>query len=383
MAALILGLAFVVGCPTIQIASVSVAKLGKNRIQLVVEVDVDNTANDAGAASSKFAVALDPTWSIEQIRYAIPGEPMTRTARQAPGVAAGTDWTYTTSNVTWWGFNTAEHVVPAGRHIYRVEIDVAVPRKTRTGNLVLVVGDPGPDAVVGAYEINLKPATVTAVDAPPINPDSEIEMGGMEGDFGDMMGGFGEAMEGLGEAGDMLGGLGAMFGMESGADGFRSEYIQQNTADGTVTLGGVALTLPASWSIIADPPESDTIQLALLPPGMKGTTGVDIRTGVSAEDAAAIFAKEVETVTADLTAEGTPPTIADLTRTTPGGITFEGKEFRFSEGEAEGQIQLVSRLEGGTLLLFVTVGDTPNAAESSQLLDQIIDSTRILSSPAE
>ena len=379
---LIVALGALIGCPTIQIASVTVAKLGKNRIQLVVEVDVDNTANDAGEASSKLSVALDPTWKIEQIRYAIPGEPMVRSARPTAGVAAKTDWTYTTEDVTWWGFNTAEHTVPAGRNIYRVEIDVAVPKKTRTGKLIVVVGDAGPDAVIGAYEVNLKPAKVTPSEPPVINEASQVEMGG-GGDFGDMMGGLGGAMDGLGEAGEMLGGLGALFGADTGAAGFRSEYVQQNTADGVVTLANVALTLPDTWSIIADPPEADTTQLALLPPGMKGTTGVDIRSNVGAEDAAAIVAKEAETVAADLTTEGTPPTTRDISRTTPGGITVEGKEFRFGEGEAEGLILLVSRLEQGTLVLFVTVGDTQTEADSSALLDQIIDSTQILTAPAK
>ncbi len=374
----------VLGCPTIKIRSLTVDSFKKNVAVLSIEIEVDNTADDADSSSSKVAVALPAGWELLEVTYRIPGEPLDRRARPLPGLAVQADWVYEFEGGVWWGFDTAEHAVPAGVNIYPMELRVQVPRKTRDGRLAMVVGDPGPDTEVAAFAFELKgKREVTRIEAPAINPASQIEttadaldMEGMMAGLGEGLAALGEGLEGVGEAGTMMRQLGTMFGVETGAPGYREDWITAQMDGAVFRMSGAALDIPEGWSAMGDPPTDETIQMVLMPPGATTFLGVRLVPGVDAASAAELFEAEVGKANGDLAAEGTPAAISEITRTTPGGRAVQGRQLRVvTEGDAV-VWTMVRLAEGDHLAMVVTSGDAAQVEGAVPLIDRLLDSIR-------
>ena len=371
----------ILGCPTIKIRSVKVASFKKNVAVLDIDVEVDNTADDAGSASSKLAVALPTGWDLVDLTYQIPGQVLERRAQPLPGIAIQCDWVYDLDDAVWWGFTTAEHQVPAGKHIYPVQLTVQVPKKTKSGWIAMMIGDPGPDAEVGAYSVELKGKRAVDVLAPPaINPDSQLAatadgagLEGMMAGLGEGLAALGEGLEGVGEAGSMMRGLGTMLGVDTGAQGYREEWIAAQTENDVFRMGGVALGVPAGWSAMGDPPTDSTIQMVLMPPGAGTFFGLKVAAGVGADAATMMFEEEVGKAAADLAAEGTPAAISEIARTTPGGRALAGRQLRVVAEGSEALWTMV-RLDGlDHLAMVVTSGDAAAVDAAAAQIDALLD----------
>lgn len=371
----------VLGCPTIKIRSLTVESFKKDVATLAIEIEVDNSADDAGTASSKVALALPTGWEVLDLTYQIPGEPLERRAKPLPGLAIQTDWIYEFDDAVWWGFDTAEHAVPAGKHVYPVRLTVQVPRKTKAGRIALVIGDPGPDAEVGAFEFELKgKRTVAWIEAPAVNPASQIttaegamDMEAMMAGLGEGLAGLGEGLEGIGEAGTMMRQLGTMLGVDTGASGYREEWIAAQMEGDLFRMNGATVAVPEGWSAMGDPPTDSAIKMVLMPPGATTFVGLKLIPGVDTTEAARLFEDEVGQAAAELVAEGTPAAISEVTRTSPGGRAIAGRQLRIVTEGSEGLWTMVRLADGGGLAMVVTTGDAATEAEVAPLVDELLD----------
>jgi len=373
----------VLGCPTIKIRSLTVESFKKDLAVLAIEVEVDNTADDAGDASTKVAIALPEGWAIQELAYQIPGEPLQRRARPLPSLAIQADWIYDFEGVTWWGFDTAEHAVPAGKHLYPVRLTVKVPKKTKTGRIALVIGDPGPDAESGAFEFELKgKRTVAWIEPPAVNPDSQtsaagamdMDMEAMMAGLGEGLAGLGEGLEGIGEAGTMMRQLGTMLGVDTGATGYREEWIGAQMEGDNFRMNGAALVVPEGWSAMGDAPTDRAIKMVLMPPGATTFLGLKLIPGIDAAEATQLFEDEVGQAAAELVAEGTPAAISEVTRTTAGGPALAGRQLRIVTEGSEGLWTMVRLADAPGLAMVVTTGDAATETEVAPLVDQLLDS---------
>ncbi len=369
------------GCPTIKIRSLEVASFRKDVAVFDIQVEVDNSANDAGSNSSKLAVALPTGWEVVDLTYHVPGEVLQRRAQPLPGVAIQADWVYERDDAVWWGYTTAEHAVPAGKHIYPVQLTVRVPKKTKTGWVALAIGDPGPDAEVGAFTVELKgKREVDVIAAPAVNPDSQLAAAGDAGSLEGMMAGLGEGLaalgeglEGVGEAGSMMRTLGTMLGVDTGAEGYREEWISTRTEEGVFRMGGVALAIPADWSAMGDEPADATVQMVLMPPGGSTFLGLKVVPAVGAEGAPGLFEEEVGKAANELAAEGTPAAISEIARTTPGGKALKGRQLRVIADGSESLWTMV-RVDGiDHLAMVVTSGDAATVEAAIPRIDELLD----------
>ena len=377
-----LAVAGLLGCPTIKILDVSVQGAKKDHATLIIDVEVANPDDDAGVNSSVLCLGVDPSWRIEQVRYQVPGEPMARRARTAPAVAAQADWTYLTSDTAWWVFRTADHQVPAGTSIYRVEVDVRYPKKTKGGLLSIVVGDPGPDAVAATWDLSLRPAGATPVEAPlAINPESQaVAASQATGDLGAAFGALGEGMGALGEGlmqgedgGEDMAALGQLRGLGTGDRGFREPWIDEATVDGVIRLEGATLALPLEWSVLGEKPTGPETTLAVMPPGSPCILGLEIVPGLDEGQAVEVFDREVQTAMDDLATAGTPATVSDVQRVTPTGLQLAGKMLSYATEFGPEKLLIVRRVGSGSLAMGVTFGDEVTVVTAETYLDMMMD----------
>jgi hypothetical protein len=381
-AAVLLAVVALLGCPTIKILSVTVEGAKKDRATLVINVEVANPDDDAGVNSSVLCLGLDQAWTVEAVRYQVPGEPMARRARPAPAVAAQADWTYLTSDSAWWVFRTADHAVPAGTHVYRVEVDVRYPKKTRGGLLSVVVGDPGPDAVAATFDLSLKPAGATPVETPPqVNPESQAvaasqatgDLGQAFAELGEGMGALGEGLAQGGDGGSDMAALGTLLGLGTGSAGFREPWLNEATVDGVIQLGAVTLALPPDWSVLGDQPTGPETALAVMPPGSPCILGLEIVPGLDETQALEVFEREVQTATDDLATAGTPATASEVQRVTPTGLQLVGQQLSYTDEFGPERLVLLRRVSGGTLVIGVTFGDEATVTTAETYLDMMMD----------
>lgn len=319
-------------CPTVTIKSLEILSRARDLVTLVAVIEVDNGEAYSDRFSSTFVIAAPAGWTVEAVRYQIPGEPLVRRAHVATGVAAQADWTYVQPGAVWWGFQTAEHVLPTGIATYTAEIDVRVPRRAREGTLVLVVGDPGAEAPAAAYRVVIKPRPgVTPAEAPGINPAALVEpaLGGE----GDLDWGFGEARH-------------------------PDEWIQAQTTDGRLQLSGLSLALPDDLSVMGEPPAGDRVQLMLVPPpGTVYLGGLDVHLAVDEARAHELYDQEVRTAVDDLTVAGTPPTVEEGPADDIGGAVIRTTSLVYTELGHTIHTTLLARIGGGTMVIGAVFGD--------------------------
>jgi len=384
---LVVALLLVVGCPELHIISVDIEEARKDHATLVVKVGVDNPQLDEPyVASTSLAFALDPGWSIREVRYSVPGEPLTRRARPSPPMAAKADWTFLREDLSWWGFISADHVVPPGDSVYRIEVDVLYPPRTRTGSLAVVVGEPGPDAEHAAFDLTLRPTqTVEARGELALNTESQLQSasdaaGGVEAAFANLGQGVAAAGEGLQNPQTAEGDLreiGTLLGVNTGARGFREPWLQQVTKDGAIQLPGVFLGLPDDWSILGDPPTGPEIALVVMPPGSPCMMGLELVPDLDQALATEAFGREVTTAESDLAATSTTPVRTDeLSLTTPGGLQIGGRRLHYSDEYGPGQLTMLYRYGQGTLVMAVTFGDQATLDLAQGYLLQLMDGVR-------
>ena len=374
------GIALVIsiaGCPKVSILSVGLDDVRRDRATLHIQLQVDNPEVTQEVDSS-IALGLESSWSVEEVRYQVPGEPLVRRARPSPGLAANADWTFDDEGLAWWGFDSAEHMMPAGTTVYDVEVDVRYPRRTRSGSLALVVGDPSPDSPNGRYALTLRPgSTVEALGALPVNPENQVESSGDAAD------GFQQAVSALSNETEMMGALaeetselrelGTLIGVNTGARGFREPWIQESTRDGVIQLTRISVQVPDDWSVLGDPPTGPETALVFMPPGSPCVLGLEIVPDLDQAMADEAFAREVETARKDLSASGVAATVHDDALTTPGGLRVVGKELGYVDEFGPGRLLLLRRYEAETLVLAVTFGDPDTMALAVPHLLQLLD----------
>jgi hypothetical protein len=171
----------------------------------------------------------------------------------------------------------------------------------------------------------------------------------------------------------MMRGLGTMLGVDTGAEGYREEWIAAQTENDVFRMGGVALGVPTGWSAMGDSPTDSTIQMVLMPPGASTFFGLKLAPGVGADGAAAMFEEEVGKAAADLAAEGTPAAISEIARTTPGGRAVAGRQLRVVAEGSEALWTMV-RLDGlDHLAMVVTSGDAAAVDAAAAQIDALLD----------
>ncbi len=379
---LLLAAATQLACPTVTIKSLEVLKRARGVVTLGAVIEVDNGEAYADPVESTFAIAAPAGWTVDEVRYQIPGEPLQRRARLAPGMAAKADWTYVQPGATWWGFHTAEHVIPTGVATYTAEIDVRVPCKQREGTVVLVVGEPGTEAATAAYRVTVKPRPGTAAtEAPGLNPDAIVQdalAGG--GDLGDLGGLFGmggadseDFMEGGGALGEGLGMLGSLLGA-AGQPGYRDEWIAAQSSAGRLQLAGLSVAFPDEMSVMGDPPEGDRVQLVLFPAGAPYIGGLDVHLAVDEVEANARFDQEVQTAAAELATEGHGPSFEEAPVEQLDGAVLRTTTFVHGEAGQTVHTTLMARIGGSTMVLAAVFGDGSGegAAAMRAILETVI-----------
>lgn len=370
-----MALALALGCPTVKLLQVTVADVGKDTAVFTVEVQVDNPDQDTSSAAA-LSVGVDPSWTVEEIRYRIAGEPLVRRARSAPAVAAQTDWVYTADDLAWWGFKTSSVDIPQGTSTYSFDVHVRTPRRARAGALALVVGDPGEDAASGRYTVTLRPGrTVGEGAALPLNPDSQLQSASAaEGDLQDAISGLGQGTPNVGEPLPDFRELGTLLGLDTGARGYREPWIDQLTEASTIRLAGASLTLPDDWSVVGDAPTGPEVALVVMPPGTPCVLGVEIVPDLDETLAGEVFQREVATALQDLADSGTPGTAENVQRITPMGHKVLGKEIRYTDAHGPGRLLMLQRFGNGALVIAVTFGDEASMGVAEPYLDTLIDS---------
>jgi hypothetical protein len=372
------GLATVLGCPTVKLLSVAITSVGKDDAVFAVQIQVDNPDPDTSSAAA-LSVGVDPSWTVEEIRYQIPGEALIRRARPAPAVAVQADWVYTADDVAWWGFKTSSVDIPQGTSTYTIDVHVSTPRRAKAGPLALVIGDPGPDAAAGRYEVQLRPKRlVSTTQVLALNPDNQMgsasEAGG---DLQDAISGLSEGTPTVGEDLENLPDfreLGTLLGLDTGARGYREPWIDQRTEAGAIRLAGATLALPDDWSVIGDPPTGPEMALVIMPPGTPCVLGVEIVPDLDEALAHEVFEREITTALQDFADSGTPGTVADVERITPLGRKVAGKEIHYTDDLGPGRLLMLERYGNQTLVLAVTFGDPASMAIAEPYLDTLVDS---------
>ncbi len=374
-AALALALALLLGCPTVTLISVAVTDVGKDTAVFTVQVQVDNPDPDT-SSSAAISVGVDPAWTVEEIRYQIPGEPLVRRARSAPAVAAQADWVYTADDLAWSGFKTSSVDIPEGTSTYTFDVHVRTPRRAKAGPIAVVVGDPGEDAASGRYDTTLRPRRAVGAATPlPTNPDSQLQAASdAQGDLQDAISGLGEGAPDVGEPLPDFRELGTLLGLDTGARGYREPWIDQLTEAGVIRLAGAALALPDDWSVVGDAPTGPELALVVMPPGTPCVLGLEIVPDLDETLADEVFQREVATALQDLAATGTPGTAENVQRITPMGHKVLGKEIRYTDPLGPGRLLMLQRFGNGSLVIAVTFGDEAAMAVAEPYLDALIDS---------
>lgn len=381
------GLATVLGCPTVKLLSVAIASVGKDDAVFTVEIQVDNP--DPGtSASAALSVGVDPSWTVEEIRYRIPEEPLVRRARPAPAVATQTDWVYLAQDVAWWGFKTSSVDIPTGTSTYSLDVHVRTPRRAKSGPLALVIGDPGEDAASARYAVQLRPKRlVSEAQVLAFNPDSQMasatEAGGeLQDAIAGLSGGTPTVDEDLQNLPDFRE-LGTLLGLDTGARGYREPWIEQRTEAGAIRLAGATLALPDDWSVIGDAPTGPEMALVVMPPGTPCVLGVEIVPDLDEALAQEVLEREIATALQDFADSGAPGTANDVERITPMGRKVTGKEIHYTDDLGPGRLLMLKRYGGQTLVLAVTFGDPGAMAIAEPYLEALVDSVAFDVAPPE
>jgi len=385
--ALWMALLLLVGCPELRIISVTIDEVRRDHGTFVIEVGVNNPeVGEPYVASTSLALAVDPGWTIREVRYTVPGEPLTRRARPSPPMAAKADWTFQRQDLSWWGFVSADHVVPPGESVYAIEVDVAFPPRTRCGALAVVVGEPGPDAQSAAFDLTLRGGrAVESRGALALNPESQLQSasdaaGGVEAAFATLGEGVAAAGEGLrnpAESDSDLREIGTLLGVNTGARGFREPWLQEATQDGVIHLPSVSLALPDEWSVLGDPPTGPEIALVVMPPGSPCMMGLEFVPDLDEAMATEAFEREVTTAVSDLSATSAAPVTADdLQLTTPAGLAIGGRRLHYTDEYGPGRLTMLHRYGNDTLVMAVTFGDPSSADLAEEHLLQLMDAVR-------
>ncbi len=133
------------GCPTIKLGAVK-AKEGSvsaTGFTLQADVVVEETDETEGADQQRqsgrglLGVHVPAGWTVTGARLRSPRETVDRALFASPQGAAAYAEAFPTTGGVWWGFASPTQEIPKGTWNYTLEVDVAVPKKTKGGALGL------------------------------------------------------------------------------------------------------------------------------------------------------------------------------------------------------------------------------------------------------
>ncbi len=141
-------LLFLAACPSLQLAEVSLKpdSMTATTFTLAAKAVVTETDETEGEGkqtpSGKGVVALrlPEGWTATQVRLMVPGEPNARALPAAPQMASAFADAFPQATGRWWAFSSPTQSIHKGTWSYGIEVDVAVPKKTREGVVGLTVG---------------------------------------------------------------------------------------------------------------------------------------------------------------------------------------------------------------------------------------------------
>jgi hypothetical protein len=112
---------------------------------LSAEVVVEETDETEGAEDQRqsgrglLGVHVPSGWTVTAVRIRSPKETTARALFASPQGAAAYAEAFPTTGGVWWGFASPTQEIPKGMWTYALEVDVTVPKKTKTGDLGLSV----------------------------------------------------------------------------------------------------------------------------------------------------------------------------------------------------------------------------------------------------
>jgi hypothetical protein len=140
---LLLSLLVLAGCPTLKLGRVATkaGSVSPAGFTLTAEIIVSETDETEGADQQRqsgkglLGVHVPAGWTVTAARLRAPDETVDRALFAAPQGAAAYAESFPTTGGVWWAFASPTRDVPMGDWTYNVEIDVAVPKKTKTGEI--------------------------------------------------------------------------------------------------------------------------------------------------------------------------------------------------------------------------------------------------------
>jgi len=191
-------LLFLLGCPTVKLGGVALkaGSVSPTGFTLVTQIVVEETDEVETPTEGKgmLAVLVPEGWRVVDARMTSPLEGSVRRLTPVPQAALAHGETFPNEPGMWWGFGSNTQAIPQGRYDYTVEIDVEVPKKTKSGLIGISAGvwnDSMDELTAPAkYEIKLKgrkgelkslgnaPAAAEPAYAPPAEEEDPEGKGG-------------------------------------------------------------------------------------------------------------------------------------------------------------------------------------------------------------
>ena len=182
------------GCPTLKMGKVGVKEgsVSPKGFTLTVDIEVEETDETEGEDESgsprqrqtgkgMLALNLPAGWTIVSARMQSPLEDSVRALNGLPQSAAGVAEVFPDEGGNWWAFGSNTVAVPKGNWTFPVEIEIAVPKKTKGGQLSVlsnILSDDFSDLPAAKkFDIGLKgrKATISsATDDAPHLPEEEV-----------------------------------------------------------------------------------------------------------------------------------------------------------------------------------------------------------------
>ena len=189
------------GCPTIKLGDVAVkgGSVSSTGFTLTADLLVEEKDATEGEDSTPqtgrgmLALNLPVGWTVAAARVKSPQESAVRTLVPVPQAAIAHAETFPLESGAWWAFASNEQAVPQGAWTYPVELDITIPKKTKSGAFGLSAGifkETLDELVAPAkFEITFKgkKATLSRVDggatsteepSAPVAPDEPPVKGG-------------------------------------------------------------------------------------------------------------------------------------------------------------------------------------------------------------
>lgn len=167
-------------CPQFEVVSLDVTGFRKGRATFDLVISLDNPDKEGAWTDSCYlSLALPQGWDVHDFRYRIPGENLDRRLRPAPDIAARAWWVFDHPDGVWWSYTLARHSLPPALSTYSAVLEIDVPRKSRSGDVVLVLYSPdtsihatdpenhAANPSIGAWSVTLRPRLGTKRTAPP------------------------------------------------------------------------------------------------------------------------------------------------------------------------------------------------------------------------